>query len=180
MTPVGHCTVGAAIAIATLPRQHSGKRAAVQIGVFAFAAIIPDLQFPGWGHHPHFISHSLLVTLALIGAGCLLLALCQPARQRLGGWLAIGGGSMAWLSHLLLDSFYNHGLGIDILWPVSNFRLVLPIPWLAVFDSTWGPLSPQALRLEGLELATFLPLVALALLGLWVIPHKIISPQEVS
>jgi hypothetical protein len=36
-------------------------------------------------------------------------------RTRTGGWLVLAGGGVAWLSHLLLDTFYNHGLGLAML-----------------------------------------------------------------
>jgi membrane-bound metal-dependent hydrolase YbcI (DUF457 family) len=39
---------------------------------------------------------------------------------------------ITWLSHLLLDSFYNHGYGVAIFWPFSTARLALPMPWFSV------------------------------------------------
>ena len=36
--------------------------------------------------------------------------------------------SLAWLSHMVLDAMYNHGLGIGVFWPFSDAHLVLPLP----------------------------------------------------
>ncbi len=61
---------------------------------------------------------------------------------------------------MLLDSFYNHGLGVAIFWPFSEGRLVLPLPWFSIMD---GPLwSWQALRISLIEVAFYLPLIGLA------------------
>ena len=70
------------------------------------------------------------------------------------------GGSFAWLSHLLLDSFYNHGKGIAIYWPFSNARLALPIPW---FDVGAGSLA-HLLQVFLIEFISYIPFLLLALL----------------
>jgi hypothetical protein len=70
------------------------------------------------------------------------------------------GGASAWLSHLLLDSFYNHGKGISIFWPFSKARLALPIPW---FDLGVG--SPaHIMHVFLIEFLSYFPWLVLAIL----------------
>ena len=98
------------------------------LAVFVVLANAPDLPCPAWGHERYEISHSLLVTT--IGVACLEIFLLWKSQA----WPAITlpvavGMGMTWYSHLLLDTFYNHGKGLAIYWPWSDARLALPIPW---------------------------------------------------
>ncbi len=74
------------------------------------------------------------------------------------------GGSLAWISHLLLDTFYNHKRGLALFWPLSNARLALPIPWLAVVSRPFLPVRAGNLRIILLDFLTFFPLVILAII----------------
>lgn len=107
-----------------------GKKIAIGC-VFAALAYIPDFELPYWGHgRPDYaISHSIFINGLLILVLCAA-ALAVPAlRRRVGRAYLLAGGAAAWLSHLLLDSFYNHGKGVLIGWPVCSYRLNLPMPW---------------------------------------------------
>jgi len=160
MTSIGHSLTGIAIGVLSLPPQVAPRRTFFHIAAFTVLANIPDLSLPGWGHDRYYFSHSLYVNLLLI---LVVMALCAPGRKLrswVGGWPVLAGGAAAWLSHLLLDSFYNHGLGVAIFWPFSEGRLVLPLPWFSIMD---GPLwSWQALRISLIEVAFYLPLIGLA------------------
>ncbi len=138
MTLVGHMLTGAAIGVLCKPERVSKRWETIYFGVFLFLSLIPDLPFVNWGHHSYHISHSIFSNLVLI---TIMVVISSFLRDRIAGWRVIVGGSMAWLSHLLLDSFYNHGAGIAIFWPFSEARLVLPIPWFstvpAPFRFTW-------------------------------------------
>lgn len=123
MSPVGHSLIGLAIGLSvSRPRERLWV-----LPAFVVLANLPDGPLPGWGHDAYHVSHSLLVNLALIAATVGVL------RRWLGGRL-LAAGAAAWLSHLLLDSFYNHGLGVQIGWPLIDYRLNLPIPWLRTLD----------------------------------------------
>jgi len=165
MTPVGHIITGAAIGILCLPEGSSRSRTLIHVSTFAFLANIPDLALPYWGHEKYEISHSIFVNLLLISTLSLVVFLNPKWRQRLVKYKWISVCSIgAWMSHFLLDSFYNHGHGIAIFWPFSAARLVLPIPWLATFKGSMSHLSFVDLKVFALEVATFCPLLIVALI----------------
>jgi hypothetical protein len=132
MTPVGHMLVGATLATACLPPARSWRRAAGHYAAFILLANAPDFALPGWGHDRYDISHSVFTNSLLIAAGLIALRLKPEAVRWVGGWAVLASAAGAWLSHLLLDSLYNHGRGVAIFWPFSGARLALPIPWFSV------------------------------------------------
>lgn len=94
-----------------------------------FASMLPDLDVLGfkfgiaygdaWGHRgaTHSIGFALLV-------GMLSLALARPLNaSRSTAWMA---GTLACLSHGILDMFTNGGLGVALAWPLSNQRFFFP------------------------------------------------------
>ncbi len=152
MSPVGHTIIGLAFAAVAMPSM-SGPKRKLTCGV-AFAAIanLPDWPIPYWGHQRYLISHSVFVNLALIGIAAVLLRRRFRAKLIL---LATG----AWLSHLLLDSFYSHGQGIAIYWPVSTGRLNLAMPWFRNLDLSQSPISGHNLSVGLVELLAFAPIL---------------------
>ena len=141
MTPVGHTLVGVSLGIACLPAFTTRRAKAAFLASFAVLANVPDLHLPCWGHSRYDISHSLFVSVLLIALACVCLRLWPRTRRTLGSPAVLAAGAAAWLSHLLLDSFYSHGQGIAIFWPFSQARLVLPIPWFDVLDGGITTLS---------------------------------------
>ena len=124
--------MGIAIGIFCLPQRTS---AGWKVGYFAAFVVlpnIPDLPFPHWGHDRYDISHSLFVNLLLCLIMVALLGWHPNIRHSMGDGKVLGGGVATWLSHLVLDSFYNHGRGVAIFWPLSDAHLALPIPWFSV------------------------------------------------
>lgn len=160
MSPVGHSLTGLAIAALALPP--SRKPSNLCLGACSFIALanLPDWPIPSWGHDRYDISHSLFVNLALI---CCVALCCQtnPARRVQPRLLLFA--SVAWLSHLLLDSFYQHGHGIAIGWPFLDLRLNLPFPFFHTVDLSLSPLHPTNLSVFAIEAIAFSPLLALAL-----------------
>ena len=150
MTTVGHSLTGAAIATLCIPRSHSRWTAAGFVAAFVVLANVPDLRLPGWGHSRYDISHSVFTNHGLILAGVALLLFMRASRRAIGGWPVVACGGVAVLSHLLLDSFYSHGRGVAVCWPVSHARLSLPLPWFSVLDEGWK-LSAHALRVVSIE-----------------------------
>lgn len=168
MTPVGHTLLGAAIGVACSPPHWSNNRTAALAALGAFSANAPDLPLPGWGHDRYAVSHGVFVNAALIGAMILLLvALRRMANvPRALSPRVLGAASVAWLSHFLLDSFYNHGLGVAVLWPLSDARLALPLPPFQTYAHT-PLLSWPTFRVLGVEAVCYLPLVLLAVSWRW-------------
>jgi inner membrane protein len=164
MTSTGHYLTGLSIGILCLPKKSTRVHQIVHLYVFTFLSIIPDLQLPGWGHGAkYYFSHSLYVNLSLILILLIPFVLLPGLRRWVGGWPVLIGAPLAWLSHLLLDSFYNTGIGIAIYWPFSDARLILSIPWLSLSQGPLYPLSLVNLKIVAIETITFLPLLILAI-----------------
>ena len=161
MTQVGHSLIGVAVSVVCAPRSLSWRGRLGYGAAFAALANLPDLPIPYWGHDRYDISHSLFVNLLFILVIGAVFGLQTPLRQRLGGWPVMVGGGLAWLSHLLLDSFYNHGLGVAIFWPFSEASLALPIAWFSTVPSP-PPFTLAHLREYGAEFAGYGPVVLLA------------------
>ncbi len=164
MTFVGHCMTGVAIGLVLIPQHFSRRQLLAGLAGCAVAANLPDLEVPYWGHANYGVSHSIFVNaaliLALVGAAALLVRLWGLKVS----WKLIAAWAVAWLSHMLLDSFYNHGLGVRIFWPFSNAALVLPIPWFHTINlhkSFWSWYNMSAFLSE---FCFYLPFVAGAFL----------------
>jgi membrane-bound metal-dependent hydrolase YbcI (DUF457 family) len=155
MTPVGHSITGVAIGLMAMPRQTPARKAALFLALCAVLANVPDFPLPDWGHERYDVSHSLFVNLALTAplAG-ILFAISHTRRANSGARMVAGGGA-AWLSHLLLDSFYNHGQGIGIFWPFSAAKLALPLPWFRVLLHPLPYIDGDALHIMGLEFVIY-------------------------
>lgn len=155
MTPVGHCLIGASIALFAIPQGSSPKRRILTISAFLFLANVPDIKLPGWGHDRYDISHSIF-SIGTMGAILVALTLFSPAiRRRIGGLQVSLLGALAMLSHLLLDSMYNHGKGIAIFWPVSDARLNLALPWFATLKTSLPAITAHSVRVMAIELVFY-------------------------
>ena len=167
MTPIGHSMMGLALAAFALPVESKPTDRILRTSGIAFAFValanLPDWPLPGWGHDQYHVSHSLFVN-----GGLILIAIAAVrilARKTwYGSWRFLGLAAMAWLSHLLLDSFYNHGRGIVILWPISSGRLKFPIPWFENFDLSQSVFSQFNLTVFGIEFVSYTPILLAAIL----------------
>ena len=163
MTPVGHSLTGLAIGISTVPSEFSTKKKILHGLCFIILANIPDLPLPYWGHDLYYISHSVFVNFALfLVVSGLFWKTFQKLYPTFPIWQIILFGWIAWFSHLLLDSFYNHGLGVMIWWPFSEQSLCLPIPWFSVLNAPVLSLTKESLRIWSIEFISYSPLVLLA------------------
>lgn len=106
------------------------SKRAVILGMVLLANL-PDWPIPGWGHSRYYFSHSIPVGLLLVFFAVALIRSSSLRGSFYGSWHFIGASILAVFSHYLLDSFYNHGKGIALFWPVSDARVVLPIPWFS-------------------------------------------------
>jgi membrane-bound metal-dependent hydrolase YbcI (DUF457 family) len=165
MTPVAHSLVGASLGIVALPALPTRRARAAFVAGFVVLASVPDVQVPYWGHGPYYhVSHSLFVNALLIFVTAACLRLWPRTRATLGSPLVLAAGATAWLSHLLLDSFYSHGRGVPIFWPFSDHAaLVLPIPSFDVLRGYPSWLSAHNVRVCLIELACYSPLLLAAL-----------------
>ena len=162
MSPVGHSLVGLAFAALALPKSSSRKRMVILPIVFVALANLPDWPFPNWGHDQYRISHSVFVNLLLIAIAMLVWSMIPWFRSQVPVrflWM----GAAAWLSHLLLDTFYNHGRGLAIYWPFSSGRLNLAIPCFDTLDLSQSIVSRHNLAVYGIEAVIYLPVLFIAL-----------------
>jgi hypothetical protein len=159
MTFVGHMLTGAAIGALAMPRKWPRAAVGVGLGIFAVLACVPDIPLGGWGHDRYFFSHSAFVNVVGVGAMLAVVGMLGPRRKLIGGWPVAIAGAAAWLSHLVLDSFYNHGKGVMIGWPFGHWRLNLALPWFHTFYPG-SRLSGPNIRVMLIELAFYGPLLA--------------------
>lgn len=157
MTGVGHSLIGISIGVLGMPGRWSLPAKAAWLAIAACLANVPDLPLPCWGHDRYEISHSLPVLAALAAFAALLLAARPTLRRRFGGWRVPAAATAAWASHIVLDSLYSHGRGLRVLWPLSPWRLAMPIPWL--HNMHRGMIDGWLLRVAAIEVATFGPVL---------------------
>jgi hypothetical protein len=165
MTEVGHAITGTAIGLSVMPNYPRKHQIMFYLMIFALLATIPDWPIKDWGHDLYYVSHSIFSNLLLIALGWVIWLVITRLRvnDRPGSWHVswqiMLAGSAAWLSHLLLDTFYNHAKGLLMFWPVSEARLALPIPWLSLSIRPFFNNLAGNGRVFLLEAVTFLPLV---------------------
>jgi membrane-bound metal-dependent hydrolase YbcI (DUF457 family) len=134
MTSVGHCLTGLSLAALVVPRSWERREKVRAFAALTLLANVPDLPLPSWGHFSYRVSHSLFVNLTLVAVVVALLIRSHAWLSETGRRWVVAGGAAAWLSHFLLDSFYSHGSGIRIFWPVGDAALSLPVPWFHVLQ----------------------------------------------
>ena len=127
----------------------------VDFAVFGWLALAPDWRIKYWGHHRYDISHSIFTNTLAILILVVVLLCWKGMIVKIGGWGVVVGGIVAWLSHLLLDTFYNHGQGIAMFWPFSKARVALPIPWFSVVRNIPPPMTWEIWRIVLIELGCY-------------------------
>jgi membrane-bound metal-dependent hydrolase YbcI (DUF457 family) len=164
MTGIGHTLTGIAIGVTCLPEKKSRRWQVVHLTLFGILANVPDFRLSNWGHFRYYVSHSIFINLFIILNILSVFIFLKEFREKLGGWSVVVAGILAWLSHLLLDTFYNHGIGLMMFWPFSEARLALPIPWFSVVTHIPPPLTLDTVRILGIE---FICYGALLLAVVW-------------
>ena len=163
MTPVGHSLFGISVAILCIPKLKTIWAKALFLMSFVLLANIPDFPITGWGHKQYHVSHSLFVNLAMIVVIVVVLSLWNNVRELIGGKRVILGGAIAWLSHFLLDSFYNHGLGIAIYWPFGDGVLALPMPWFSKLQVSTLPFNAHTIKVYLVEFLFYFSLLLISI-----------------
>ena len=166
MASVGHLMVGIAAGRAYLPRDASTKALVVTCWLFALVSEFPDVDVIGFRFGVHYedhfghrgATHSLAFAVLLGGLALLLSrALHQPPLR-----LTVAVFVLT-LSHALLDTLTDGGLGCALAWPLSDARFFAPWRPLPVAPIGAGMLSSRGLWVLVVELCAFSPLVAYAL-----------------
>lgn len=170
MSPVGHSLIGLSFAAAAFPQSRDPRLQILLPISFVALANLPDWPIPNWGHDRYDISHSIFVNAALIGLVLSFWYSLSRFRSSVNlNCMLLGAG--AWLSHLVLDSFYSHDRGIAIFWPFSEGRLNFPMPWFNTLDLSQSVVSRHNLSVYSIELAAYLPILVIV----WVVRRIAIS-----
>ena len=148
---IGHGLIGLSIGAIMIPPAWNARRKLASFLAMVLAAYVPDLPLPHWGHDLYYISHSLFVTLGLMAVAAGILWRCPRLRGGTGGWPLAGALMLAWASHLLLDSFYAHGGGVAMFWPLSRASLALPMPWFGSLHRPFLVITRNTVRVFAAE-----------------------------
>jgi hypothetical protein len=165
MTLIGHSITGAAVAAVVVPSRFSTGSKMLCAVLFAVLANTPDFRLPGWGHDRYDISHSIFMSVAIMAVLAAPFMCSSSLRRKVGGRVVVAVAALTWLSHLLLDTFYNHGQGIGLFWPVSSANVALPIPWFETVSEGLPYFDSHTLRVWMIEFACY-SMVFLTIVGI--------------
>ena len=162
MPSIGHIAVGMAAA-----RVHRALPAPTWTSMAMWSALsmLPDADVVGfsfginygdaWGHR----GATLSIVFALVIAAAIGIAAARLRLPALRTWLI---ASVVLVSHGLLDTLTNGGLGIALLWPFDLTRYFAPWRPIPVSPIGLGYLSPYGLFVALTELILFSPLIVFA------------------
>ncbi len=164
MASIGHIAVG--MAAGRWYAGAGGRPSWRPMVAFSVLSLVPDLDVLGfrfgiaygdaWGHRG--ASHSLLFGVALGALSAALAARSgHPARR------VFVLASLVAMSHGLLDTLTDGGLGAALLWPFDEARIFAPWNPLPVAPIGRGFLSPRGLHVATTEALWFAPLLLYAL-----------------
>lgn len=151
MASLGHIAVGMAAGRSFHAAAATGSLGRAMVG-FSLLSMLPDgdvIGFPlgveygdPWGHRG--ATHSIVFALVVTAALTLVLrrAGFPPLRTAITAGLVL-------VSHGLLDTLTDGGLGCALLWPFSDARFFAPVTPLPV-----APLGPYMFSLRGLLVIT--------------------------
>lgn len=162
MTGVGHTLMGVTIGVLFAPRIPERSRQVLYYLLFAFCAMIPDIEVSGWGHDKYHISHSIVLMALLTFSMSLLITVVLHLRKRRVNWRLVLGLVTAWISHFVLDGMYNHGKGVWVMWPLSKGRLNIPLPWFSTTPPY--PLTFVHIKIYAIELLFYLSVLLMVIL----------------
>ena len=182
MASIGHVAVGLAAARFYQGSVEPRPNLLVTMAWMSALALLPDadviaftLGIPyraPFGHRG--ASHSIMAAL-LCGLFCTLCSwLGRPHSNKSPLYTGIFAGAVV-ASHGLLDTLTDGGLGVALLWPLSNQRFFAPWRPLPVAPIGFRLISPYGARVMLTELLCFLPLFAYAL---WPRPSSDESHRE--
>lgn len=162
MASIGHVMIGLAVGRLQARRQ---KDLLGSMVLFSVVSVLPDLDAIAFkmgipygapfGHRGAMHSISMA---ALLAAGIGLLA--RLVRRPFARVAAVAFACL--VVHDLCDAITDGGLGVALLWPLSNRRIFLPWRPLPVAPIGLRLLSQRGLRLALFELVVFSPFLAYA------------------
>jgi inner membrane protein len=165
LASIGHIAVGMVAGRTYLPAGTRGKPLAVAMVAFAALSMLPDIDVIGfrfgvsygdpWGHRG--ATHSFVFALFVgLFAALVARALKLPVLRT-----ALFAGVTV-VTHGLLDTLTDGGLGAELLWPFSTERFFAPWQPLPVAPIGTHMLSPRGLYVVAFEAVCFSPLFIFA------------------
>jgi inner membrane protein len=159
MSILGHVAIGVATARLTTRAGQPSKTIRTRMVVLAALALLPDIDLvlqeiaPSVSMLQHrAATHSLAFAIGV--GGTIALVVLARSGRRAAAWGFVAGAVVA--SHGLLDSLGDSNLGVALLWPFSNARLLAP--WHVLPNpSLPGLLSTRGLAEVAIEFVLFLP-----------------------
>lgn len=165
MASIGHAMIGMAGAKLARRGQRTIFAPFTAMVIWSGLSLLPDLDALGfplgvrysapWGHRG--ATHSVVfatIIAALVGL--------VAKQARLNAWRTALIAEVVVVSHGLLDTLTDGGLGCALLWPFSNHRFFAPWRPLPVAPIGRGLFSLEGLRVAGIELVVFLPFLVYA------------------
>jgi inner membrane protein len=160
MASIGHIAIGMAAARAWAGKDASRGRLLRAMTAFSVLAMLPDADVIAfvfgipyeapWGHRG--ASHSFVFALWMTGV---IVAIARKAgAPALRTFLCVG---LAAVSHGVLDSLTDGGLGCALLWPFSYERFFAPITPIPVAPIGHYMFSKRGLYVVMVELLLFAP-----------------------
>jgi inner membrane protein len=167
MASIGHVAVGMAMARAYLPPGTPTGKLAKKMALFGAISMAPDLDVVAfalgipyghpWGHRG--ATHS--IAFSLVCGAVLWLLLKRSALPRARTTLFV---TALMISHGLLDSLTDGGLGAELLWPFTTVRYFAPWNPIPVAPIGLYMFSPRGLKVVLTEVVLFSPFFLYALL----------------
>jgi inner membrane protein len=165
MASIGHVVVGMAASRLARRGQKTIWSPISAAVVWSGLSLLPDADVYGfrmgvkyadpWGHRG--ATHSLVFTL-----GVALVVGLIAKLARLPAWRTLLIAAVVLVSHPLLDTLTDGGLGCALLWPFSNERFFAPWTPLPVAPIGRNFLSAEGVRVAVTELILMAPLLAYA------------------
>lgn len=169
MASFGHVAVGMFAGRATTPREAGWKHLFAAFVAWSTLAMLPDFDVVAfafripyaapWGHRG--AAHSLVIACAVGIVIGLIARRWLSAKEALGYGIA---ATLVMVSHGLLDTLTDGGLGVALFWPFDLTRYFAPWRPIPVAPIGAGMLSKRGLWCVSVELALFAPFWLAALL----------------
>jgi inner membrane protein len=170
MASIGHVLIGMAAARLSRERQRTIWSPVTAGVIWSGLSLLPDADVFGfrlgvryedtWGHRgaTHSIAFALGVAIAV--SVIARLAKLKPVRTGLIAFAVV-------MSHPVLDTFTDGGLGCALLWPFSDERFFAPWTPIPVAPIGRAFLSAEGARVAAFEFVAFAPFLLYAIWPAW-------------
>jgi len=170
MASIGHVLIGMAAARLSRERQRTIWSPVTAGAIWSGLSLLPDADVFGfrlgvryedtWGHRGATHSIAFALGVAIVVAVIARLAKLKAIRTGLIALAVV-------MSHSILDTFTDGGLGCALLWPFSDERFFAPWTPIPVAPIGRAFLSAEGARVAAFELVAFAPFLLYAIWPAW-------------